>query len=217
MAPLALDGIRPRMPHGDMATVSSICVFCGSSEGRAPGHLAAAEHLGESMAAAGIRLVYGGGSIGLMGAVARSVLRHGGAVTGIIPDFLVRREAMLEGVDDLHIVPDMHTRKKMMFDRSDAFVALPGGIGTLEEVVEQMTWAQLGRHRKPIVLADIDGFWRPLTNLLAHMSAESFIRPGYEVKYQIAASAEDILPTVLAAARAAAEPAGGDPAALERM
>ena len=191
-----------------MATIESICVFCGSSTGRNPDHLEAANTLGRAMAAAGIRLVYGGGSIGLMGAVARSVLENGGEVTGIIPEFLVRREIMLEGVTDFHVVEDMHTRKRMMFERSDAFVALPGGIGTLEEVVEQMTWAQLGRHAKPIVLADI----------LAHMAAEAFIRPGYEVKYSLARTAEEILPTVLASAARVSESAmEGDSRSLERM
>lgn len=201
-----------------MANVSSICVFCGSSEGRDPEHLRAAAILGTAMARAGVRLVYGGGSIGLMGAVARAVLEAGGAVTGIIPEFLVRREIMLEGVDDFHVVPDMHTRKRMMFEQSDAFVALPGGIGTLEELVEQMTWAQLGRHRKPIVLADIGGFWQPLTRLLAHMAEEAFIRPGYEVRYVVARTAEEILPLVRSTAAHLAEDAlAGDRAALERM
>jgi uncharacterized protein (TIGR00730 family) len=201
-----------------MATVSSLCVFCGSSPGSNPAHLDAARTLGAAMATAGVRLVYGGGSIGLMGAVARSVLDHGGAVTGIIPEFLVRRELMLDGVADLHVVPDMHTRKRMMFEASDAFVALPGGIGTLEELVEQMTWAQLGRHAKPIVIADIAGFWGPLLDLLAHMSSEAFIRPGYEVKYVLARSGEEILPAVLSAASRLSEAAlEGDRAAIERM
>ena len=201
-----------------MATITSICVFCGSSTGRDPIHLAAAETLGAAIARAGVRLVYGGGSIGLMGAVARSVLENGGAVTGIIPEFLVRREVMLDGVKDFHIVPDMHTRKRMMFEQSDAFVALPGGIGTLEELVEQMTWAQLGRHAKPIVLADIGGFWEPLTDLLAHMAEQAFIRPGHEVKYVLAREAADILPLVLAAAERLSETAlEGDRQALERM
>jgi uncharacterized protein (TIGR00730 family) len=201
-----------------MATISSICVFCGSSTGRNPAHLRAAETLGAALASAGVRLVYGGGAIGLMGAVARATLEHGGRVTGIIPEFLVRKEVMLEGVDDFHVVPDMHTRKRLMFERSDAFVALPGGIGTLEELVEQMTWAQLGRHRKPIVLADIAGFWEPLTHLFSHMAAEAFIRPGYEVKYVLARSAEEILPAVIATAERLAEAAlQGDPEALERM
>ncbi|WP_075214493.1 TIGR00730 family Rossman fold protein [Mongoliimonas terrestris] len=201
-----------------MAHVSSICVFCGSSTGRNPLHLAAAETLGRTMAEAGIRLVYGGGSIGLMGGVAKAVLKHGGAVTGIIPEFLLRKEIMLEGVDDLHIVDDMHTRKRMMFEHSDAFVALPGGVGTLEELVEQMTWAQLGRHKKPIVLANIAGFWEPLQVLLSHMADEAFIRPGYEVKYLMAARAEEIVPMVLQAAAGQAEAAlEGDRRSLEKM
>lgn len=201
-----------------MANVSSICVFCGSSTGRNPAHLRAAEILGRTMAENGIRLVYGGGSIGLMGAVAKSVLQAGGEVTGIIPEFLLRREIMLDGVDDFHIVEDMHTRKRMMFEKSDAFVALPGGVGTLEEVVEQMTWAQLGRHRKPIVLADINGFWDPLKDLLAHMAEEAFIRPGYEVPFLTARTAEEIVPTVLSAAMRVTEHAmEGDTASLSRM
>jgi len=201
-----------------MANIDSICVFCGSSNGRTPSYAAAAERLGADMAAAGIRLVYGGGSIGLMGAVAKSVLTHGGAVTGIIPEFLLNREIMLDGVDDLHVVTDMHTRKMMMFERADAFVALPGGIGTLEEVVEQMTWAQLGRHKKPIVLADIDGFWTPLMDLLQHMQQEAFIRPGYEVKFQVAQRAEDIVPMVRAtAARLSPAALEGNLAAIQRL
>lgn len=210
--------LAERCDTAAMAHISSICVFCGSSTGRNPAYLAAAETLGAAMARAGIRLVYGGGSIGLMGAVARSVLEHGGSVTGIIPEFLLRREIMLDGVEDFHIVPDMHTRKQMMFDRADAFVALPGGIGTLEEVVEQMTWAQLGRHRKPIVLADIGGFWLPLMDLLHHMAEEAFIRPGYEVKYVIADRAEEIVPLVLATAERLSEAAlEGDRVAIGRM
>ena len=111
-----------------------------------------------------VGLVYGGGSLGLMGELARSVLEHGGRVTGIIPGFLSEQERMLRDVDELIVVDDMHQRKKLMFDKSDAFVALPGGIGTLEELVEQLTWAQLGRHTKPIVLVDVDGFWAPFVD-----------------------------------------------------
>lgn len=179
-----------------MAKTKSICVFCGSGVGRNPSYVAAAEYLGAAMARSGIRLVYGGGSIGIMGAVARTVLAHGGDVTGIIPEFLIQREQMLDGNHELIVTRDMHERKSLMFQRSDAFVALPGGIGTLEEVVEQMTWAQLGRHRKPILLADIDGFWAPLEDLISHMQAEAFIREGFEVSYLVAKRAEDIIPMV---------------------
>lgn len=199
-----------------MTKINSICVFCGSASGRNPAYVAAAERLGADMAGHGIRLVYGGGNVGLMGTTARAVMAAGGKVTGIIPEFLMNRERMLDGVDDLHIVPDMHTRKRMMFEAADAFVTLPGGIGTLEEVVEQMTWAQLGRHKKPIVLADIEGFWQPLVEVIHHMNRESFIRDGFEVRYHVARTAADILPTVLSSAGDNGEIAG-DADTIARM
>ncbi len=177
-----------------MSVLDHICVYCGSSNGSDPAMLPAAEQLGHAMAGAGIGLVYGGGSAGLMGAVARAVLEGGGHVTGIIPDFLHTRERMLKDAQEMVIVPDMHTRKRLMFERSDAFVALPGGIGTLEELVEQMTWVQLDRHTKPVLVADIGGFWRPLLSLLAHMRENAFIRPGFEVRYLVAQTVGDILP-----------------------
>ena len=152
------------------------------------------------MANAGIGLVYGGGGLGLMGELARSVLAHGGRVTGIIPAFLSKKERMLRDVTELIVVDDMHQRKKLMFDKSDAFVALPGGIGTLEELVEQLTWAQLGRHTKPIVLVNIDSFWEPLLALLRHMSEEAFIRPDMDVRFATVERAEDVVATILAAA-----------------
>lgn len=151
------------------------------------------------MATAGIGLVYGGGSLGLMGEIARSVLAGGGRVTGIIPAFLSKKERMLRDVNELIVVEDMHQRKRLMFEKSDAFVALPGGIGTLEELVEQLTWSQLGQHTKPIVLANIEGFWDPFQALLAHMRTEAFIRPGLEVRFTVVDSAEKIVPTVTAA------------------
>lgn len=148
------------------------------------------------MAEAGIGLVYGGGGLGLMGELARTVMAHGGRVTGIIPTFLSRKERMLRDVHELIVVEDMHQRKKLMFDRSDAFVALPGGIGTLEELVEQLTWAQLGQHTKPIVLLNIEGFWAPLLELLHHMRREGFIRQAMDVRYAIVDRAEDVVGTV---------------------
>lgn len=205
-----------RCDNASMTKINSICVFCGSANGRNPAYVAAAEQLGADMAAHGIRLVYGGGNVGLMGTTARAVMAAGGQVTGIIPEFLVSRERMLDGIDELHIVGDMHTRKRMMFEAADAFVTLPGGIGTLEEVVEQLTWAQLGRHKKPIVLADIDGFWQPLVEVIHHMNREAFIREGFEVRYQVARTATDILPTVLTAAGDHGEVAG-DAETIARM
>jgi uncharacterized protein (TIGR00730 family) len=146
------------------------------------------------LAQAGVGLVYGGGDLGLMGSVARACLRHGGHVTGIIPKFLQNQEHMLESVQNLIVVDDMHSRKKLMFEHADAFVALPGGIGTLEELVEQMTWVQLARHDKPVLVADIGGFWRPLLNLLDHMREHHFIRAHTEVQYLVADRVEEILP-----------------------
>src|SRR5512134_3462451 len=145
--------------------LQSVCVYCGSGTGRNSAFVAAARGLGRLLAASRIGLVYGGGSLGLMGEIARSVLDHGGHVTGIIPGFLSEREHMLIEAQELIVVDDMHQRKHLMFVKSDAFVALPGGLGTLEEFVEQLTWAQLGRHMKPIILANIDGYWDPLLAL----------------------------------------------------
>ena len=181
-----------------MSNLKSICVYCGSSDGTDPAMLAAAEALGVAMGEAGLALVYGGGNNGLMGAVARAVLSAGGQVTGIIPDFLRDKERMLDGAQEMIVVPDMHTRKRLMFERADAFVALPGGIGTLEELVEQMTWVQLDRHAKPVVIADIAGFWRPLLSLIAHMRQNGFIRPVAEVRYQVAETVPDIIPMIRA-------------------
>lgn len=174
----------------------SICVYCGSGFGTDPAFKTAANELGKSMADAGIRLVYGGGNVGLMGEVAKAVKDNGGYVTGIIPRFLKDREIMFEDADENIVVDDMHTRKRMMFEKSDAFVALPGGVGTLEELIEQLTWAQLGRHTKPIVIADIKGFWRPLITLMAHMRNFEFIREGLEVNYGVAEHARDIVPMI---------------------
>lgn len=183
----------------------NVCVFCGSGPGRNPAYVAAAKSFGTALAQSGMGLVYGGGSLGLMGEVARAVLAAGGRVTGIIPTFLSEKERMLKEVDELIVTEDMHERKRLMFERSDAFVALPGGIGTLEELVEQLTWAQLGRHDKPIVLANIEGFWAPLLGLLSHMRAEAFIRAGLEVRLNVVDSAEAIAPFL---ARAFAAGAG---------
>jgi uncharacterized protein (TIGR00730 family) len=183
-----------------MNKIRTVCVYCGSGPGTNPHFVEAAIGFGKALADNGIRLVYGGGSIGLMGAVATSVLDHGGTVTGIIPDFLTTRENALKRVQEMIVTPDMHERKRLMFERSDAFVALPGGIGTLEELVEQLTWQQLGRHSKPVLLANIEGFWEPLLALLAHMRATAFIRPTLAVEILKAERVEDILPRLRAAA-----------------
>ncbi len=189
-----------------MNKIKTVCVYCGSGSGSNPRFVEAAIALGKVFAENNIRLVYGGGSVGLMGAVAKSTLDHGGSVTGIIPDFLRARENSLTRIQEMIVTPDMHERKRLMFERSDAFVALPGGVGTLEELVEQMTWQQLGRHSKPVLLANIDDFWEPLLALLTHMRANQFIRPALDIEVLKAERVEDILPRLRAAAARA--PAG---------
>ena len=184
-----------------MSGIKSICVYCASGPGNNPAFVAAAMAFGRILAENGIRLVYGGGSVGLMGALAESVLDHGGTVTGVIPDFLVNREHMLARVQERIITRDMHERKRTMFERADAFVALPGGIGTLEELVEQLTWAQLGRHKKPILIANIERFWEPLLALLDHMRKLEFIRNGLTFNLLKVERVEDILPRLIEAAQ----------------
>jgi uncharacterized protein (TIGR00730 family) len=156
--------------------------------------------LGKSIAAHGLRLVYGGGTKGIMGAVASGVMSNGGKVTGIIPEFLMDKEASkhsLTALTELVVTEDMHQRKHRMFQEADAFVTLPGGIGTLEEIVEIMTWAQLGRHRKPMVFANINNFWRPMLELLNHMTGEGFIHTSHLVKPMVIDDIEAIVPAIL--------------------
>ena len=194
------------MSQETMPRIANVCVYCGSASGADPAFERAAVTLGRALAAAKVGLVYGGGGRGLMGTLAHAVLDAGGRVTGIIPDFLTDRDETLREAQEHVVVPDMHTRKMLMFERADAFVALPGGVGTLEELVEQMTWVQLARHTKPVLIADIGGFWRPLVALLAHMREHGFIWSATELRYLVAEKAEDILPMLQAAvARTAAE------------
>ena len=201
-----------------MSTIRTVCVYCGSGPGTDPAFIAAARTFGKILAENRVRLVYGGGSLGLMGALANSVLDHGGEVTGVIPEFLTVREKKLTRAQEIIVTRDMHERKRLMFERADAFVALPGGIGTLEETIEQMTWAQLGRHKKPILLANIKGFWDPLCALLDHMRALQFIRPDLIVDPLVADRVEDILPTLQAAVAPLPETAKREAApSIERM
>jgi hypothetical protein len=184
-----------------MSKINALCVYCGSSPGTDPAFVEAAQNFGKILAENKVRLVYGGGSVGLMGAVADAVLEHGGDVTGIIPEFLTRREQPRRLAQELIVTRDMHERKRIMFERADGFVALPGGIGTLEEVVEQLTWAQLGRHKKPILFANINGYWDPLLSLIAHMRQQEFLPPALRLDFLVAKRAEDILPKMRDAAR----------------
>jgi len=192
-----------------MNQLSSVCVFCGSRSGSNPIFEEQSYILGRLLAEAGVRLVYGGGNVGLMGAVARGALDNGGAVCGIIPRFLAAKERIgnsLDELDEAIITDNMHERKMLTYEKADAFVALPGGIGTLEELVEQLTWAQLGQHQKPIILANFDQFWQPLLTLLAHMSEQSFLYNMPERALLTASTAADILPQISAALVAGGRP-----------
>jgi uncharacterized protein (TIGR00730 family) len=201
-----------------MSTIRTVCVYCGSGPGTDPAFMEAARKFGEILVRERVGLVYGGGSRGLMGAVASAVLDHGGHVTGIIPEFLQNREQTLHRAQEIIITPDMHVRKQTMFDRADAFVALPGGIGTLEELVEQLTWAQLGRHKKPILILNIKGFWDPLCALLDHMRRLDFIRIELGVALLVAQRPEEVLPQLRAAAAQVSEQEKqGKPETVERM
>lgn len=156
-----------------------ICVFCGSSPGTDPNYLEQATALGALLAERGIGLVYGGASIGTMGAVADGALAAGGEVVGVIPEHLSRVEISHPGLTELHVVADMHERKAKMAALADGFLALPGGMGTLEELFEIWTWAQLGLHTKPLGLVDVGGFYRPLWTFVEHMVTEGFVRPQH--------------------------------------
>ena len=159
--------------------MNSVCVFCGSSEGTRPDYAGAAREMGAEIARRGLTLVYGGGKVGLMGAVADAALAEGGEVVGVMPRALVRKEISHKGLAKLHVVGSMHERKMLMNDLSDGFVALPGGYGTLEEFLEVLSWAQLGIHAKPCALLDTHGFWRPLASLFDHAVTEGFVHPDH--------------------------------------
>ena len=203
-----------------MNTIRSVCVYCGSSPGRGELYVKAGHVLGRAIAKAGLKLIYGGGGKGIMGAVADGALRAGGKVTGIIPRFLMTKEATqaaLQRLDELVVTEDMHQRKHMMFEKSDAFVALPGGIGTVEEIIEIMTWAQLGHHRKPIVFGNIGGFWNPMLALLDHMRAEGFIHTGHLVSPLVVDTAEAIVPAILVAGSGDGVPTEGVQSVIDKM
>jgi uncharacterized protein (TIGR00730 family) len=170
-----------------------ICVFCGSSSGARPAYTAAAKKLGELMARRGIGLVFGGGCIGLMGTIADAILAHEGEAIGVIPDNLMRREIGHRGVTHLHVVDTMHQRKALMADLSDAFIALPGGYGTLEEFSEIVTWSQLGIQRKPCALLNIEGYWDGLLAFLDHAVEEDFVRPENRGLVLVGSTPEELL------------------------
>ncbi len=173
--------------------MKAICVYCGSSVGVKPIYAQAAQEFGRALVEAGCSLVYGGGRVGLMGVIADEVLAAGGRVVGVIPELLVDKEVGHKGLTELHVVPDMHQRKRMMADLSDAFVALPGGAGTLEELFEVYTWAQLGYHQKAIGLYDIGGYYAPLIAMLEHTVSEGFMQQAYLNILQIDADARSLI------------------------
>lgn len=170
-----------------------LCVFCGSSPGRDPAHAASARALGELLARRGIALVYGGAGVGLMGALADAVLGAGGRVIGVIPRAMVEREVAHTGLTERHVVGSMHERKALMSELADGFAALPGGLGTLEELFEVLTWAQLGLHRKPCGLLDAGGYFDHLVRFLDRAVAEGFLRPEHRRLLVLAGSPEELL------------------------
>ncbi len=174
-----------------------LCVYCGSGSGRDPRFKAAAAALGRAMAEAGIGLVYGGGGNGMMGTVAQTVRENGGHVTGIIPASLLELENALENINERYVTNGFHERKMLMFNLSNGFVALPGGVGTLEELVEQLTWTQLGHHDKPVYIVNTAGYWDLLLQMFDRMRDELFIRPGIETRYIVVDDVEDVVPDFL--------------------
>ena len=177
----------------------SICVFCGSTNGTHPEYRIEAAHLGTLLAACGFSLVYGGTSVGLMGAVADAALAGGAPVVGVLPDVLKEREIAHPGLTELHYVGSMHERKAMMADRADAFVALPGGFGTLDEFIEVVTWAQLGIHSKPCVLVNTHGYFDGLLRFLDHSVSEGFVREANRSRVQVVESVEAAISLIEAA------------------
>lgn len=183
----------------ESSAIASVCVFCGSSNAADPAYLEAAAAFGRILASEDVRLVYGGGGVGLMGACAKAAHGAGGRVLGVIPEFLQRREVVYEAVETI-VVPNMHERKRRMFEESDAFVILPGGVGTLEEVIELMSWRRLALHAKPIVFFDQGGYWRPLFDLIRHTVDHHLTPAEFLDTWRAADRVEDILPQVRAMA-----------------
>ncbi len=184
------------MSEGPASEIRAVCVYCGSSNDGPPAHRDGARRLGGQLAANGIDLVYGGGRVGLMGAVADGAIAGGGRVVGIIPEHLMRAEVGHGQVSELHVVPSMHVRKAMMFDRSDAFVVLPGGPGTLDEMFEILTWRQLRLHGKPLILCNLDGYWNGLLAAIDGIVAANYAKPSFRDFYRVVPDIDAILPAL---------------------
>lgn len=179
-----------------MADLRRLCVYCGSRHGASPGYATLAAALGRRCAAAGVGVVFGGGRVGLMGELASATIAAGGAITGIIPDHLRQREVAHPDLTELVVVDSMHARKRIMAERADAFCVLPGGLGSLDEVVEIITWKQLGLHEKPIVLLDHAGFWQPFLDLLAHQAALGFVDGAHRELFDVAADIDGVFAAI---------------------
>jgi uncharacterized protein (TIGR00730 family) len=177
--------------------IKSVCVYCGASKISNPRFNAPTAQMGQLIAKAGLDLVYGGASQGLMGLVADEALKAGGKVIGIIPDHILTHEKLHETLTELHVVDSMHTRKMMMAKRSDAFVVLPGGIGTLDETFEILTWKYLGLHTKPAILANFDGYWDRFVDLFDHMMKEGFVRQEHRATFELASTPEEVMQILL--------------------
>ena len=181
-----------------MAVIKRLCVYCGSSPGVDPSYRTAAAQLGTLLAQSSVELIYGGGRVGLMGVLADAALAAGGRVTGVIPRHLHDREVAHPGVSDMVVVGSMHERKQRMFELADAFAVLPGGLGTLDETIEILTWRQLGLHDRPVIIADIAAYWAPLLGLIEHVIADGFAYAPLRDYYRVVARVEDVLPTLAA-------------------
>ena len=179
-----------------MSTPKSICVYCGAAKGDAPAHRAAAERLGKLMAENGIRLVFGGGRIGMMGVIADAVMTNGGEVIGVIPEHLHDIEVGHDGLTELHVVDSMHTRKNKMFELSDAFVVMPGGLGTMDETFEIITWRQLGLHDKPVILVNNNKYWEPFRALVQHIIDNGYARENCIDLFTIVDGIDDVIPAI---------------------
>jgi uncharacterized protein (TIGR00730 family) len=176
-----------------LIVINSICVYCGSSDDTHPVFYSGARHLGQILASRGIRLIYGGGKTGLMGAVAGGVLQAGGKVTGVVPDNLNQSQLIADNLTDLEIYPDIQSRKKRMLELADAIIALPGGFGTLDELFEALTWAQIGLHSKPIGILNLEGYFDPMLVMIEHASVEGFIYPEHKQILQAASNPNELL------------------------
>ena len=181
-----------------MAVIKRLCVYCGSSAGVDASYREAAARLGTLLAESGVELIYGGGRVGLMGVLADAALASGGRVTGIIPRHLHDREVAHPGIGNMIVVASMHERKQRMFELADAFAVLPGGLGTLDETIEMLTWRQLGLHGKPVIIADIAGYWTPLVRLFEHAIVHGFAAASSRELYRVVARIDDVLPALAA-------------------